>query len=90
MQEEVLFVGYGTNLEPKIVTEIIGGTPRVIGEVGGAFIQDVQLCIQRLENIPDEVMPTAPESISPREYWQEHGEALISSHMWFVQLTEAK
>lgn len=64
MSETVLYVGYGANRDSQMMEAIIGGTPKILGR---AAIQDVELCIQRHDQITDTVVATAPAPLSPKQ-----------------------
>lgn len=62
--EAILYAGYGANRDPQMIKEITGREPQVIGRVA---LKDVELCIQRYDQIPAEVAPTAPVPISVKD-----------------------
>lgn len=62
--ETILYAGYGANRDPQMIKEITGREPYVIGRVA---LKDVELCIQRFDQIPTEVVSTAPVPVAARE-----------------------
>ncbi len=66
MEQKILYFGYGANRDPKMM-EWITGNKNLIGKPG--ILKGYALCVQRLDQIPDTVSPTAPApySLSPRE-----------------------
>lgn len=64
MSETVLYAGYGANRDSKMMEAIIGDAPKILGQ---AAIKDVELCIQRHDQITDTVVSTAPAPLSPRQ-----------------------
>lgn len=61
--ETLLYAGYGANRDLEMMKAIVGDTPTV---VGGVAIQDVELCVQRQDQITNEVSDTAPATLSPK------------------------
>lgn len=61
---EVLYFGYGANRDPKMM-EWITGAKNLKGKP--AVLKGFKLCVQRLDQIPDTVAPTAPAPYSARE-----------------------
>lgn len=78
MSENVKYFGYGANRDPKMIAAILGmaeadvkGTP--------AFLEGYDMAVQRLDQVPDSVSPTAPANISPRDLLMESwGEDFLS------------
>jgi hypothetical protein len=70
--ETILYGAYGANRDPEMLKAITGNT-NLVGKV--AIFQDVELCIQLFDQIPDVVAPTAPVPLSPKaimvESWGE-------------------
>lgn len=62
--EKVLYFGYGANRDPKMMGWITGNT-----ELKGkpAVLKGYRLVVQRLDQIPDEILDTAPVSYSARD-----------------------
>ena len=66
MTNKVLYFGYGANRDPRMIAAIVGKHPdQLIGRP--AVLQDYQLGIQGLEQIPDTVLAGAPDPVSPRQ-----------------------
>lgn len=63
MSESILYAGYGANRDPQMIMAIVGDTPKTLGTV---CIQDVELCVQRIEQITDNTVDTAPAPLSPK------------------------
>jgi hypothetical protein len=61
--ETILYGAYGANRDPEMLKAITGNT-NLVGKV--AIFQDVELCIQLFDQIPDVVAPTAPVPLSPK------------------------
>ncbi len=64
MEEKVLYFGYGANRDSRMMAAITGnknlkGRPEVL--------RGFSLCIQRLDQVPDTIVPSAPVQISPRK-----------------------
>ena len=72
--ETVLYAGYGANRDLAMMEAIIGTRPEVLGSV---VILDVELCVQRFDQIPPGSIATAPVPQSPRQIvaraWGEEG-----------------
>lgn len=66
MTNKVLYFGYGANRDARMIAAILGKpVEQLVGRP--AVLQDYQLGVQGLNQIPDTVMPNAPEPISPRQ-----------------------
>lgn len=66
MTNKVLYFGYGANRDARMIAAITGKTvEQLVGHP--AVLQDYQLGIQGLEQIPDTVPPNSPADISARE-----------------------
>ncbi len=66
MTNKVLYFGYGANRDARMIAAILGKpAEQLVGRP--AVLQDYQLGVQTLEQIPDTVMPNAPEPKSPRQ-----------------------
>lgn len=63
MESKVLYFGYGANRDQKMM-EWITGTKELKGTP--AVLKGYKLVVQRLDQIPDEVLPTAPAPYSAR------------------------
>lgn len=78
MEEKVSYFAYGANRDPRMMAAITGNQS-LIGIP--AVLEGYQLCIQRLDQIPDIVFPTSPAPISPRDLlkqsWPETFESYI-------------
>lgn len=66
MTKKVLYFGYGANRDARMIAAILG---KPAEQLAGrpAVLQDYQLGIQGLDQIPDTIMINAPEPISPRQ-----------------------
>lgn len=61
--EIILYGAYGANRDPEMLKAITGNA----GLVGKpATFKDVELCVQRFDQIPDTVAVTAPVPLSPK------------------------
>lgn len=63
MEQKILYFGYGANRTVKMM-EAITGNPNLIGKP--ASLRGFKLYVQRLDQIPDTISPTAPVPISPK------------------------
>lgn len=76
--DSVLYFAYGANSDPRMM-EAITGNVNLVGEP--AILNDWELGVQRLNQIPDTVFPTAPVPISPRaeiaKHWGEDFETYV-------------
>lgn len=63
MEKKILYFGYGANRDPKMM-EWITGNKNLVGKPG--ILKGYKLCVQRLDQIPDTVAPTAPAPYSAR------------------------
>ncbi len=59
----ILYGAYGANRDPEMLKAITGNV-RLVGKQ--ATLKDVELCVQRFDQIPDIVTPTAPVLLSPK------------------------
>src|SRR3989344_2047062 len=74
--EKVFYFGYGVNKEPKMMRWITGN-PNLKGKP--AVLRGYKLCVQRLDQVPDTVFPTAPVPVSPRTILKDNwGESFTS------------
>jgi hypothetical protein len=64
MEKKILYFGYGANRDPKMM-EWITGNKSLVGRPG--VLREYSLCIQRLDQVPDTLVPSAPVPISPRK-----------------------
>ena len=71
MGENVMYFGYGTNSDPKMIAAILGKTETDLKGTP-AILEGFNLAIQRLDQVPDSVSPTAPANISPRDLLKEN------------------
>jgi hypothetical protein len=62
--ETILYGGYGANRDPEML-KAITGNPNLLGRA--ATFKDVELCVQRFDQIPDALASTAPVPKSPKE-----------------------
>ncbi|MDQ5943649.1 MAG: Gamma-glutamylcyclotransferase [Patescibacteria group bacterium] len=66
MTNKVLYFGYGANRDARMIAAITGkSAEELIGHP--AVLQDYQLGIQGLEQIPDTILPGSFAKVSPRE-----------------------
>lgn len=61
--ESIGYAGYGPNSDPDLIEAITGEIPTPIGHV--AILQNVELCVQGLEDVPD--VPIADNAPSVRD-----------------------
>lgn len=61
--ETILYGAYGANRDPEMLKAITGNAS-LVGRL--ATFKDVELCVQRFDQIPDVVAPTAPVPLSPK------------------------
>ena len=62
--ETILYGGYGANRDPEMLRAITGNS----GLLGrAATFNDVELCVQKFDQIPDVVSTNAPVPKSPKE-----------------------
>lgn len=83
MTKKVLYFAYGANRDARMIAAITGvPAEELVGHP--AVLQDYQLGIQGLEQIPDIVLPDAPAPISPREMlrsgWGDGFESYVIEH----------
>ncbi|MDB5175696.1 MAG: hypothetical protein JWM81_554 [Candidatus Saccharibacteria bacterium] len=64
LPENILYAGYGANRDPEMIRAIVGGVSTIIGNVA---IHDVELCVQRYDQITDDVSDAAPVALSPKQ-----------------------
>ncbi len=64
MEQKILYFGYGANRDPKMM-EWITGNKDLVGKPG--ILKGYALCIQRKDQVPDEVSITAPAPLSARQ-----------------------
>ncbi|EKD86923.1 MAG: hypothetical protein ACD_37C00100G0003 [uncultured bacterium] len=71
--DKVLYFGYGANSDSRMM-EAITGSQNLVGKP--AVLKDWELCLQRLDQIPDRVVSSAPVPLSPqkeiRRNWDEN------------------
>ncbi len=68
--ETVLYFGYGANRDPQMIAAILGRPAKeLVGQQ--AVLEGYRLAIQRLDQVPDTVLPKAPAPISPRALLKE-------------------
>lgn len=58
-----MYFGYGANRDPKMM-EWITGNKNLLGKPG--ILKGYALCVQRKDQVPDEILPTAPAPLSAR------------------------
>jgi hypothetical protein len=68
--EVVKYFGYGTNRDHDMMAAMIG-RDNLVGESGKLLGYD--LCIQKMEHIPDVVLTNAPVAISPKTIVSQFG-----------------
>lgn len=78
MQEKVFYFGYGANSQREMMKAITGnkdlkGIP--------ATLSGVALYVQRLDQVPDRVVPTSPEPISPKASIKKHWSGDFTTYM---------
>ncbi len=75
----VLYFGYGVNKDWQMMEMItknraLSGTP--------AVLKDWELCVQRIDQVPDVVVPDSPAPVSPRQIlkgsWPNEGRDFVS------------
>lgn len=73
MSGKVLYFGYGANRDPRMIAAITG---RPAAELTGspAVLEGYSLAVQRLEQVPDTVVQSAPVPLSPRGMLKDWGE----------------
>lgn len=73
MSEKVLYFGYGANRDPRMISAITG---RPIAELTGrsAILEGYNLAVQRLDQVPDRALDSAPAPLSPRQMLADWGE----------------
>lgn len=64
MEKKVLYFGYGANRDLRMMAAITGNA-NLVGKSG--ILKGFRLCVQRLDQIPDTILSTAPAPISPRQ-----------------------
>lgn len=73
--ETTLYGAYGANRDPEMLKAITGNAS-LVGRM--ATFKDVELCVQRFDQVPDVIAPTAPVPLSPKAImvgaWGEEGE----------------
>ncbi|TAH32885.1 gamma-glutamylcyclotransferase [Candidatus Saccharibacteria bacterium] len=70
MTDTVLYFGYGANRDAAMIARVLGkAESELVGYPG--VLDGYELAIQRLDQVPDSVSPTAPVRISPRNLLQE-------------------
>lgn len=80
MAETVLYFGYGANRDARMMAGITG---RPADQLKGrpAVLEGYSLAVQRYDQLPDVVLPTAPYSASPRQIihngWGEQFESYV-------------
>lgn len=62
--DQVLYFGYGANRDPRMI-EAITGNKNLVGKP--AVLKDWELCVQRFDQIPSEIIPSAPAPFSPQD-----------------------
>jgi hypothetical protein len=70
--ESVLYAGYGANRDPAMIEAIIGEAPNLLTN-SRLILQNVELCVQRVDQTPDVVVPGAPAPLSIREILEDPG-----------------
>lgn len=60
----ILYGAYGANRDPEMLKAITGNAG-LVGRL--ATFKDVELCVQRFDQIPDVIAPTAPVQLSPKK-----------------------
>lgn len=63
-QATVLYFGYGSNKDRDMIEHMVG-RKEIVGEPGKMIGHD--LCIQKLDQVNDKILPTAPSPISARK-----------------------
>lgn len=78
MGNKVYYFGYGANRDLAMMTAITG-KENLLGKPG--VLKGYTLCVQKLGQIPDNILPTSPVQVSPRtiieEGWPETFESYI-------------
>lgn len=64
--DSILYAGYGANMDPIMIREIIGHRPK--DDLGRISIVGYELCIQTLEQIPDTRLPGSSIRKSPKSF----------------------
>lgn len=66
MTEKVLYFGYGANRDAKMIAAITGkAESELVGKP--ATLEGYSLYVQKLDQVPDVLSPTAPYKITPRQ-----------------------
>ena len=80
MSERIPYFGYGANRDPKMLAVLFGRPEaELIGQP--AFLDDYGLAVQRLDQVPDIVVPTAPAPVSARDLLKEHWDDSFKSYV---------
>ncbi len=61
------YFGYGAMEDPRVIEAVIGRKPNSVNAVLPGF----ELCVQRIDQVPDTVHPDAPAPLSPRAILQQ-------------------
>lgn len=64
MEQKILYFGYGANRDPRMMAAITGNS-KLIGQPG--VLRGFKFYVQRLDQIPNKILPDAPTPISPRK-----------------------
>ena len=78
MAEKILYFGYGANRDPKMM-EWITGNPNLKARPG--VLKGYNLCVQRLDQVPDTVAETAPVPSTPRKILEDNWPSTFTSYI---------
>ncbi len=78
MENKILYFGYGANSRKEMM-EAITGNKNLIGKP--AVLSGFTLCIQRLDQVLDTILPSAPVPISPRKILDESWGNTFTTYM---------
>lgn len=78
MEDKVLYFGYGANRDTRMMAAITGND-KLEGKPG--VLKEFKLCIQRLDQVPDDISPTAPVPISPRKILENNWPSDFTSYI---------
>ena len=75
---KVLYFGYGANASKRMMTAITENE-NLVGRP--ARLESFKLCVQKLGQVPDEVLATAPIPVSPRALLKESSPPTFESYV---------
>lgn len=78
MEKKIFYFGYGANRDPKMM-EAITGKKNLVGRP--AVLKGYSLCVQRLDQVPDTIAPSAPAPVSPRTILKDNWSPTFTSYI---------